>query len=42
MKNKILIYLIMFYIYGNASQYDNTLFSFTLFSCLKSALFFLL
>ena len=27
--------LVMFYIYPNASQYDNTLFSFTLSSCLK-------
>ena len=30
----------MFYIYLNASQYDNTLFSLTLFHVLDSALFF--
>ena len=29
----------MFYIYLKALQYDNILFSFTLFPCLKNALF---
>ena len=29
----------MFHTYLNAPQYDNTLFSFALFSCLKNALF---
>ena len=35
MENNFFIVFIMFYIYRNASQYDDTLFSFTLFSCLK-------
>ena len=35
MENNFLLFSIMFYIYLNASQYDNTLFSFNLFSRLK-------
>ena len=33
--NFFIAFLIMYYIYLNASQYHNILFSFTLFSCLK-------
>ena len=35
MENNFFIVLIMFYMYLNASQYDDTLFSITLFSSLK-------
>ena len=35
MDNKFYFFLIIFYIYLNATQYDNTLFSFILFSWLK-------
>ena len=36
MANNIFIVFIMFYIYLNASQYDDILISFTLYSCLKA------
>ena len=42
MENKFFIVLVMFYIYLNASQYANTLFSFTLFTCLKCGSIFLI
>ena len=35
MGNNVYIYFIIFYMYLDAVQYDDTLFSFTLFSCLK-------
>ena len=35
MQNNVINVFIMSYIYLNASQYDHTLFSFNLFSCLK-------
>ena len=35
MENNLIIVFDNVYIQLNASQYDNTLFSFTLFSCLK-------
>ena len=35
MENNFSLFSIMFYIYLNTSRYDNTLFSFTLFSRLK-------
>ena len=35
MENSFSLFFIVFYEYLNASQYDDTLFSFILFSCLK-------
>ena len=40
MANNIFIVFIMFYMYLNASQYDDTLISFTLYSCLNACFIF--